>query len=57
MTVRWVARRIGRRLRQSPLFLLALTAAFVYERSGLLVAPMLTHAVYNAVILGAALLR
>lgn len=33
-----------------PVFVLGLAAAWVYERTRNLPAPMLTHAVYNAVI-------
>ncbi|RZT04027.1 hypothetical protein SAMN05216319_4196 [Duganella sp. CF402] len=35
-----------------PVFVLGLCAAWTYERSKTLLAPMLVHAVYNAVILG-----
>lgn len=35
-----------------PVFFLGLCAALAYERSRVLAAPMLTHAVYNAVVLG-----
>ena len=35
-----------------PVFLMALCAAYVYERSRMLIAPMLVHAIYNAVVLG-----
>jgi ABC-2 type transport system permease protein len=38
-----------------PVFGLALAAAYVYERTHLLVAPMVTHAVYNAVVVGLSL--
>jgi ABC-2 type transport system permease protein len=38
-----------------PVFVLGLGAAFVYERSKMLLAPMLTHAVYNAMVVGFAL--
>lgn len=34
-----------------PVFVLGVAAAFAYERAGMLLAPMLTHAVYNAVVL------
>jgi membrane protease YdiL (CAAX protease family) len=34
-----------------PVFVLALCAATVYQRSGLLLAPILTHALYNAAVL------
>jgi membrane protease YdiL (CAAX protease family) len=35
-----------------PVFFLGLCTALAYERSRVLAAPMLTHAVYNAVVLG-----
>jgi ABC-2 type transport system permease protein len=35
-----------------PVFVLGLCAGYVYERSGALLAPMLTHALYNAAMLG-----
>ncbi len=35
-----------------PVFGLGLVAAWAYERSGLLLAPMLVHAVYNAAVIG-----
>jgi len=35
-----------------PVFVLGLCAAWTYERSKTLLAPMLVHAVYNAVVLG-----
>ncbi len=38
-----------------PVFALALVAAYVYERTHLLLAPMVTHAVYNAVVVGLSL--
>jgi ABC-2 type transport system permease protein len=34
-----------------PVFVLGLCAAFAYERTRMLLAPMLVHAVYNAIIL------
>ena len=40
-----------------PVFALALVAAYVYERTHLLLAPMVTHAVYNAVVVGLSLYR
>jgi membrane protease YdiL (CAAX protease family) len=36
-----------------PVFVLGVCAAFVYERSRSLLAPMIVHAVYNAVVIGA----
>jgi membrane protease YdiL (CAAX protease family) len=36
-----------------PVFILGMCAALVYERSRSLLAPMLAHAVYNAVVIGA----
>jgi hypothetical protein len=39
----------------APVFLLGVCAALVYERSRSLLAPMLTHAVYNACALAAQL--
>jgi ABC-2 type transport system permease protein len=38
-----------------PVFGLALVAAYVYERTHLLLAPMVTHAVYNAVVVALSL--
>jgi membrane protease YdiL (CAAX protease family) len=38
-----------------PVFVLGFAAAWVYERTRSLLAPMLTHAVYNAVVIGAQL--
>ena len=38
-----------------PVFGLALVTAYVYERTHLLIAPMVTHAVYNAVVVGLSL--
>jgi ABC-2 type transport system permease protein len=35
-----------------PVFLMGLAAAFAYERTGMLAAPMTVHALYNAVVLG-----
>ncbi len=35
-----------------PVFGMAVCAAFVYERTRMLAAPMLVHAIYNAVVLG-----
>ena len=35
-----------------PVFVLALGTAWAYERSGLLLAPMLAHATYNALVIG-----
>lgn len=35
-----------------PVFGLGLCAAWVYERSGLLLAPMVVHALYNAAVIG-----
>ncbi len=35
----------------APVFVLGLTAALVYERSRFLAAPVVTHMVYNALIL------
>ena len=35
-----------------PVFVLGLCTGYAYERSGSLLAPMLTHALYNAAILG-----
>jgi membrane protease YdiL (CAAX protease family) len=35
-----------------PVFLMGLAAAFAYERTGMLAAPMTVHAVYNAAVLG-----
>jgi ABC-2 type transport system permease protein len=35
----------------APVFVLGFCAAVVYHRSGLLLAPMLTHALYNAAVL------
>jgi membrane protease YdiL (CAAX protease family) len=35
-----------------PVFVLGACAAFAYQRSNILLAPMLTHAVYNAVVVG-----
>jgi membrane protease YdiL (CAAX protease family) len=34
-----------------PVFCLGLCAALAYERSGMLLAPMAVHAVYNAAVL------
>jgi ABC-2 type transport system permease protein len=36
-----------------PVFMLGMCAALVYERSRSLLAPMIVHAVYNAVVIGA----
>ena len=36
-----------------PVFVLGMCAALVYERSRSLIAPMIVHAVYNAVVIGA----
>lgn len=38
-----------------PVFVLGLCAARAYERSGVLLAPMVTHALYNAVIVAASM--
>jgi membrane protease YdiL (CAAX protease family) len=35
-----------------PVFLMGLAAAFAYERTGMLAAPMAVHAIYNAAVLG-----
>jgi ABC-2 type transport system permease protein len=35
-----------------PVFLMGLAAAFAYERTGMLAAPMTVHALYNAAVLG-----
>jgi membrane protease YdiL (CAAX protease family) len=35
-----------------PVFLMAVCAAFVYERTRMLAAPMLVHAIYNAAVIG-----
>jgi ABC-2 type transport system permease protein len=35
-----------------PVFVLGLCAAFAYERTRMLAAPMIVHAVYNAAVLG-----
>jgi ABC-2 type transport system permease protein len=35
-----------------PVFLMGLAAAFAYERTGMLAAPMTVHAIYNAAVLG-----
>ncbi|MEG1052298.1 MAG: CPBP family intramembrane glutamic endopeptidase, partial [Janthinobacterium sp.] len=35
-----------------PVFVLGLCTGLAYERSGSLLAPMLTHALYNAAMLG-----
>jgi ABC-2 type transport system permease protein len=35
-----------------PVFVLGVAAALVYERTKMLAAPMLAHALYNAVVLG-----
>ena len=37
----------------APVFVLGLAAAFAYERTRGLMAPMITHAVYNACVIGA----
>lgn len=41
----------------APVFCLALIAAFVYENTGAVLAPVLTHAVYNAMVVAAAFLQ
>jgi ABC-2 type transport system permease protein len=38
-----------------PVFVMALLAALVFERTGLLLAPIAAHATYNALVVGAAL--
>jgi ABC-2 type transport system permease protein len=35
-----------------PVFVLGVCAAVVYERTRILAAPMLVHAIYNATVLG-----
>jgi membrane protease YdiL (CAAX protease family) len=35
-----------------PVFLMGFAAAFAYERTGMLAAPMTVHAIYNAAVLG-----
>ncbi len=35
-----------------PVFLMGLAAAYAYERTGMLAAPMTVHAIYNAAVLG-----
>jgi membrane protease YdiL (CAAX protease family) len=35
-----------------PVFLLGLCAALAYDRSKMLLAPMIAHGIYNAVVLG-----
>jgi hypothetical protein len=35
-----------------PVFVLGLCAALAYERSRLLIAPMVVHAIYNAAVIG-----
>ena len=37
-----------------PVFVMGLAAALVYDRTGLLIAPMVTHAVYNAMVIAVA---
>jgi membrane protease YdiL (CAAX protease family) len=39
-------------LAMAPVFVLGLCAAWAYERSKSLLAPMLVHAAYNALVLG-----
>jgi membrane protease YdiL (CAAX protease family) len=38
-----------------PVFMLALGAAWAYERSGVLLAPIVAHAVYNGLMVAAQL--
>lgn len=40
----------------APVFAMALGAAWVYERSGMLLGPMMVHATYNAMVVGVHLL-
>jgi membrane protease YdiL (CAAX protease family) len=42
-----------RRFRSIPVFVLGVCAALVYDRTRSLLAPMIVHAVYNAVVIGA----
>ena len=35
-----------------PVFVMGVCAALIYERTRMLAAPMLVHAIYNAAVLG-----